>query len=155
MFSISGKKVLIKVVAQTISIYTMTCFRLPVTLCKDIHTFCVNFWWGSKNGKNKIHRRNLKVLSKPKCLGDLGFRDIPLFNQLLLAKHSWNLIQRPNSLLFKVMVGRYFPHSFFLKANLSCNPSFTWMSILWVFKNFLLKVVLFRPSLIRTTFLEL
>lgn len=46
LFSLGGKEVLVKLVAQVIPIYTMNCFRLPSNICNDIDRMCARFWWG-------------------------------------------------------------------------------------------------------------
>lgn len=61
----------------------------------------------------------------------MGFRDISLFNQVMLSKQSWKIIKNPGSLLVKVLRGRYFKGNVFLKAPLGNNPSLVWRSILW------------------------
>ena len=44
MLSMGGKEILIKAVAQTIPIYTMSCFQLPNGLCDDLESMMRNFW---------------------------------------------------------------------------------------------------------------
>jgi hypothetical protein len=71
----AGKEVFIEVVAQAISTYSMSCFRLLRGLCH--HTSCLfrNFWWGSKDGQRKTCWVSWKGRMKPKYLGGLGLRD--------------------------------------------------------------------------------
>ena len=38
------KEVLIKAVAQSIPIYSMGVFQLPVKLCNDLNAMCARFW---------------------------------------------------------------------------------------------------------------
>ena len=40
------KEILIKVVAQAIPTYTMSCFKLPDSLCDELTSLIRNFWWG-------------------------------------------------------------------------------------------------------------
>ena len=61
--SAGGKEVLIKVVAQAIPTYSMSCFTLPRGLCHHINGLLCSFWWGSKDGKWKT------------CLGRVGRYD--------------------------------------------------------------------------------
>lgn len=60
----------------------------------------------------------------------LGFRDIKVFNQALLAKRAWNILQNPQSLFSQVMKSKYFENDQFLSAPLTSKPSFAWRSIL-------------------------
>lgn len=79
------KEVLIKSMAQAIPNYTMSLFKLPKGTIEDIHALYRNFWWGFRKEKNRIHLKSWKALCLPKERG-LGFRDMELFNQALLAK---------------------------------------------------------------------
>lgn len=66
-----------------------------------------------------------------KDCGGMGFQDIHLFNKALLAKHSWRIIKNPQSLMARVLRGKYFHEGDFLQAKEGSNLSLTWKSILW------------------------
>ena len=53
MFFVAGREFLLKVVIQAIPSSTMSCFKLPKKLVKDIHQMIVNFLWGSNTRKSK------------------------------------------------------------------------------------------------------
>lgn len=46
LLSQAGKEVLIKSIIQVIPTYTMSCFKLPITLCHEIESLVWKFWWG-------------------------------------------------------------------------------------------------------------
>ena len=88
ILSAGGKEVLIKSIAQAIPVYSMACFRLPWGLCNHINSLVRQFWWGSKQGQRKVSWVSWEVMTRPKHLGGLGFRDIEIFNLCLLARQS-------------------------------------------------------------------
>lgn len=69
-------------------------------------------------------------MCQSKTRGGLGFRGLSSFNQALMAKQSWRIIQALDSLVARVMKRRYFRHSDFMEAKLGSNPSYIWRSIL-------------------------
>ncbi|CAL8168516.1 unnamed protein product [Prunus armeniaca] len=50
-----GKEVLIKVVAMALRYFAMSCFTLPVTLCKETDSAIARFWWKTQNERQGIH----------------------------------------------------------------------------------------------------
>lgn len=48
LLSQAGREVLIKSVAQAIPVYTMSCFKVPNSLCSEINSMVSKFWWGQK-----------------------------------------------------------------------------------------------------------
>ena len=125
-----GKKVLIKSVAQAIPVYSMSCFRLPRGLCDKITSIICQFWWGSKRGKRKPNWVAWDVMTRPKHVGGLGFRDIEIFNLALLARQAWRVLDDPDSLSAQVLKAAYFPGSDLLGAELGSHPSQIWRAIL-------------------------
>lgn len=48
----------------------------------------------------------------------------------MLAKQSWQILRQLNSLLPKMLQGKYFKTENFLNVDLGHNPSYAWRSIL-------------------------
>ncbi|KAK6147624.1 hypothetical protein DH2020_018536 [Rehmannia glutinosa] len=130
-FSEGGREVLIKSVLQAIPTYTMSCFRLPSSLCNDIERDCAKFWWGQDGDSKKMHWCTWDSLCKPKSIGGMGFRKLTIFNRALLAKQLWRIIKHPNSLVSRILKARYFKHCDILEAPLGCKPSYIWRSLHW------------------------
>ena len=53
------------------------------------------------------------------------------FNQALIVKQGWRIQQRSDTLVAKVLRGKYFPNSSFLNAPLGSYPSYLWRSLGW------------------------
>uniref|UniRef100_A0A2N9IPV8 Reverse transcriptase domain-containing protein n=1 Tax=Fagus sylvatica TaxID=28930 RepID=A0A2N9IPV8_FAGSY len=129
LLSQAGKEILIKSVAQAIPVYSMSCFRIPDNLCKEINSMVGKFWWGQKSTEKKIHWQKWSNLCQKKQDGGMGFRDLSMFNLALLAKQGWRLLQNPDTLLHRVLKAKYFPDCSFLDAQIPSHSSFTWRSL--------------------------
>lgn len=84
----AGKEILIKVVAQAIPTYTMSCFEITRTICEQISSLIGRYCWNNQEKGNKINWINWETLTRPKGEGGLGFRDIYAFNIAMLARQA-------------------------------------------------------------------
>ena len=66
----------------------MGVFKVPFLVCEDLTRMVRDFYWGSADGKRKVHWRAWDDLVQPKSKGGAGFRDFRIFNQALLARQS-------------------------------------------------------------------
>lgn len=131
LFSSGGKEVLIKAVAQAVPTYAMSVFKIPMGLCNEIQQSIAGFWWSKRKEKRGIFWTKWESMCQAKTRGGMGFRDISSFNQALVAKQGWRLIQNPESLAARIMKARYFREGNFLNASTGSNPSYIWRSLLW------------------------
>ncbi|XP_021751223.1 uncharacterized protein LOC110716880 [Chenopodium quinoa] len=142
LLSRAGKEILIKAVAQEIPTYLMGIFKIPDSLLEEIHGILARFLWGNGTQK-KIHRKRWEDLCLPKAKGGMGFRDLKVFNQALLAKQCWRLLHGKNTLVYKVLKARYFKTTEFLDSYRGFCPSYTWRGI-WGAKALLKEGLLWR-----------
>ena len=69
-------------------------------------------------------------MSVSKLRGGIRFRDLEVFNDAMLAKQAWRLLDNPESLCARVLRGRYYPDGDFLQARCPATASATWRAII-------------------------
>ena len=130
MLSQAGREVLIKAVIQAIPTYTMSCFKLPKGLVRELKSLIQKFLWGYSSDSRKVHWVCWEKLCEVKEVGGMGFKEIEKFNDALLAKQVWRMINNPGSLCFLVFKARFFPNCSILEVNDSIASSYAWKSII-------------------------
>lgn len=78
-----------------------------------------------------MHWRKWDDLCKPKEIRGLNFRELVSFNQEMLAKQVWRVLEHPNCTISKVLGGRYFPPTSVLEATYSSSSSYFWKGFVW------------------------
>ncbi|XP_016185207.1 uncharacterized protein LOC107626825 [Arachis ipaensis] len=69
-------------------------------------------------------------MSRPKKERGLGFKDLRAHNLALLGKQFWRVTINPNSLLSRMLKGKYFRYASTLTADKGSQPSWGWKSLL-------------------------
>ena len=87
---------------------------------------------GTKWGEKENSLVEWEELTKSKLEGGMGFRDLALFNDSLLAKQAWRLLKNQDSLFYKVFKAWFFPKCTIMEAKNSRRGggSYAWSSIL-------------------------
>lgn len=128
--STAGKLVMLQSVLSPISSYSKTCFKLPNSLCQRIQSVVTRFWWDNNESTRKMAWVAWDKIATPKAVGGLGMRDFMKLNDSLLAKIVWRLLCNPDSLLGKMLKGKYFADNNFLLALETTVISHGWRGIL-------------------------
>ena len=127
--SSASKEILIKAVAQAIPTYVMSVFKLPAAICDDLTKLIRQYWWGVEKGKRKMAWLAWDKMIMPKCKGGIGFRDMRAYNQALLAKQAWRIIENPESLCARLLKAKYFPNGSLVDTVFTGNSSSVWKGI--------------------------
>ena len=130
LLSQAGREILIKAVIQAIRTYTMSCFKLPKGLIKDIESLIRKFWWGYRGKQRKIHWVSCEKMCRPKNEGGMGFRDFCIFNNSLFSKQVWRLKNCEDTLFHKVFKVKFFLDCSIMDYESSNKGSYAWKSIL-------------------------
>ncbi|KAL9308986.1 putative RNA-directed DNA polymerase [Arabidopsis thaliana] len=128
--SAGGKEVLLKSVALALPVYSMNIFKFPKSICEEINRIIAKFWWSNGEEKRGMHWFAWKRMVMSKKEGGMGFRDFENFNQALLGKQVWRILQTPDCLMTRMLKHRYFGDSNILHATIKPKASFVWKSLL-------------------------
>ncbi|KAM1551665.1 hypothetical protein ACFX10_043768 [Malus domestica] len=109
--------------------FAMSCFKLPIGMCRDVEMAIRNYWWRGNEQHKGIHWISWDRLMKQKKVGGLGFKDIQCVNLAFLAKIGWRITQNPSSLLASVLRDKYFPGKTFGEAPKGKFTSWGWKGL--------------------------
>lgn len=123
-------KSIIKAVYNAVPSYAMNCFKFPKKTCMELDSSVSGFFWGKQKDEGRVHWLAWHKLTKSKKLGGLGFKDFSSFNDALLAKHTWRLLNNPEDLWAKKMRGLHFPNGNTMIAKKGSRASWGWSSLL-------------------------
>jgi ribonuclease HI len=129
--SSAAKETLIKSILQSLPTYAMSVFKFPAGLLEDLTKMVRDFWWGDEENRKKLHWMSWDRLARPKYQGGVGFRDLKFFNQALLARQAWRLLQFPDSLCAQLLKARYYPSANLLDTAFIQNTSPSWQGIVY------------------------
>jgi hypothetical protein len=82
-------------------------------------------------------------MGRSKYGGGMGFRDIVLFNKVMLAKQGWIILQNPTSLTAQIFKAKYYPRGDFMGAAIGNQPLYAWRSI-WQARELLSQGLVWR-----------
>ena len=100
----AGRATLIKSVAFAIPSYSMSVLQFPKGLCDQLDAIVRRFWWNPKSDKGTYSSPIAwDSLCWPLKEGGLGFRKFWEFNQALLAKLAWWLLEGRDCLCINLL----------------------------------------------------
>jgi ribonuclease HI len=128
--SSGGKEVLIKAILQALPVYAMSVFQFPAGLVEELNQLIRDFHWGDEHDRRRMHWLSWDKLTQPKLCGGMGFRDFRVYNQALLARQSWRLLQFPDSPCARLLKAKYYPSGHLLDTAFIQDVSATWKGVM-------------------------
>lgn len=123
-----GKKIILKAIALAIPTFTLSVFKLYISLCTELESLIAKFRWG-RIVKRINSLDQLKKMCRQKLKGGLDFKNLHNFNLALVAKQGWRLLQNDTSFLSRVYKAKYFPNVSFFETPLGHYPFYVWCGI--------------------------
>lgn len=125
----AGKLTLMKYVAQAIPVYSMSTFKLPKKICKDMDSMIRRFRWGGKNSRF-LALKSWSSICKPRSQGGLRLKRFEAINEAFLAKLGWDLASGVDKLWTSIFRAKYLSNCSFFGCKAKCGDSSVWRSIL-------------------------
>ncbi|XP_026459630.1 uncharacterized protein LOC113360325 [Papaver somniferum] len=116
-------------VLGSIATHHMSVFTMPKKLTDRMDSIQRRFWWGKSNNNRGVYFKNWSTVANSKMKGGLNIRQSALFNQALLAKLAWRMLQDPNALWVQILMHKYFPNCSPFSDEISTNGSWIWRGI--------------------------
>ncbi|XP_026398797.1 uncharacterized protein LOC113294610 [Papaver somniferum] len=124
----AGRSTQIQAVVGTMDNFQLGCLKIPYKSIKKLEPLQRNYWW------NKPSSKGCKIIgwsevSKPKRMGDLGFKNIKLFNEALLTKLAWRMLHEKDAKWVQMLQARYFQNSDPLYGRIKKKGTWNWQGI--------------------------
>uniref|UniRef100_A0A803NMF8 Reverse transcriptase n=1 Tax=Cannabis sativa TaxID=3483 RepID=A0A803NMF8_CANSA len=108
LLSQAGRTTLIRSVAASTPVYSMSTFLLPKVLCHEMDQAIRKFWWiGNAEKDRYLALTNWNTMCSPLEDGGLNFKKFEDMNLALVAKLGWKLAKGENSLWTRVFCAKY------------------------------------------------
>ena len=106
LLSQASRLALLKSVLAAVNIHILSCVKLPIYICEQIDSRCLDFFWGFNGSSKRMHLSNRDQLFLPENQGGLGIRPMELVNKSLLAKQVWRIISADQTSILAVTMGK-------------------------------------------------
>ncbi|XP_058749365.1 uncharacterized protein LOC131622352 [Vicia villosa] len=107
MISIRRRVTLLNSVLSSIPVFTMSFYRAPIKIIKEIISIQSRFLRCGNEEKKCISWVSWANICKPKEEGGLGVKHMGLFNKALLCKWKWRILSERGSVWRDILEARY------------------------------------------------
>lgn len=123
-----GRSTQIQSVTNLMAQFQMGCFILPQQTINQLKATQRRYWWNKNNGKG-IYFISSSDVSIPKRWGGLGFKNLKYFNEALITKLAWRLVQEKGKNWTLILEARYFKQENILQNDLTDKDTEIWKII--------------------------
>ncbi|GJZ44472.1 hypothetical protein Tco_0591727 [Tanacetum coccineum] len=103
MLSSGGRLTLIKSVLGSLGIYYFSIFKVPEAVLKTLESLRASFFWGATGDSRKRAWIKWSNILASLDKGGLGVGSLKAFNNSLLLKWRWRLLNKPSALWVEVL----------------------------------------------------
>ncbi|XP_050878153.1 uncharacterized mitochondrial protein AtMg00310-like [Lathyrus oleraceus] len=100
--------VLMNAVISAIIVYTMSFYKAPSKVMKEITSIHNNFSWNNTGEKRNVHCISWTKVCKDKEDGGLRAKNISMFNKALLLKWKWRILIDKEAYWSSILNHRYY-----------------------------------------------
>ncbi|XP_058777040.1 uncharacterized protein LOC131651391 [Vicia villosa] len=123
-------------VLNAIPIYSLSFYRAPKKVLKEIVSIQRKFLWRGVDGGGGINWVSWRSVCKPKAEGGLSIRDVDSMNVSLLMKWKWRIMTEENAIWSNILKHRYSKPVVKMFVNdkvvLTRNDSIWWRNLLMI-----------------------
>lgn len=115
--------------AAALPTYTMANYILPKSICSQMDSRMMRFWWGFSDSQHHIGLKSWASLCRPKVEGGLGLKLMESHNKALIAKLGWQIQTNLEKPWVQIIHAKYLKGSFVWEAKASNGDSWFWKGI--------------------------
>lgn len=130
--SFGGKLCLLRSVLTSIPLFYLSFFKMSKSVAKECQKLQMKFLWGDGGDARKIAWVKWEKVCQPKEEGGLGVKDIEAFNNALLMKWRWRMLNEHGSLWLRVLKAKYGACNRALEPIIATNGSWWWQDLMRV-----------------------
>lgn len=123
-----GRKIMNQSVLGALATHHMSVFPMPKQLMDKMDAIQRDFWWGKEENKG-FYFKGWSDINLPKDLCGMNIKKSDIFNQALLAKLAWRMINQPSDSWVQILESRYFVNANFITDIVSKQGSWIWNGI--------------------------
>lgn len=105
--SLAGCITLINSVLNATSVYTLSFYKSPSKVIREIRSIQRKFLWDGGGERKQVHWVSWDLVCSSRDSGGLGIKNVEVMNLALLNKWKWRILKEKNSAWSRLLKGQY------------------------------------------------